>query len=118
MASSEMQFDFLRTYVDPTARLIYLWEIKDSTGRVLYRYVGKSDVGAKRPLRHYSRNVRNLMNGRPYRRGNPDGFRKVHHELAKAILLGYKVTLSFLCNVPDGADIYAVEKTMQRKFNC
>ena len=113
-----MEFNFVRGTVNLTARLIYLWEIKDLLGLVTFRYVGKSDVGAKRPLRHYPRNVRNLIGGKPYRRGNPDGFRTVHRELANATLLGHKITLTLLCNVTEGADIYEVEKTMQRQFNC
>lgn len=118
MTLREMRFEVATTPVDSRAPLIYMWEITNSGGGIVYRYIGKSERGATRPLRDYPKNVRNLLNGKPYRRGNPKGFRKVHYQLAHAVYLGYKITLKFLCNVPNGVSSFAVEKCLQKKYNC
>src|SRR5688572_12880576 len=109
-AVREMRFEIATTTVNLHAPLIYMWEIADSSGRLVYRYIGKSERGVARPLKDYSRNVRNLLNGKPYRRGNPKGFRKVHYQLAHAVYLGHRITLKFLCNVPKGVSSFALEK--------
>lgn len=53
-----------------------------------------------RPLKHYSRNVRNLLAGKSYRKGNPKGFRRIHHELADAVVAGTTIKLIILENPP------------------
>jgi hypothetical protein len=86
--------------------LIYMWEIISSTdGKLLGRYIGKSSKGASRPLTHYSRNVANLLAEKPYRKDNPDGFRRIHHALANAMRNGSVVKLVYLSNVAEGEDI-------------
>ena len=118
MVVREMCFDIAATPVNLLAPLIYMWEITDASGEIVYRYIGKSERGATRPLRDYPRNVRNLLNGKSYRRGNPKGFRKVHCQLAHAVYLGHRITLKFLCNVPKGVSSVALERCLQKKYNC
>ena len=36
-------------------------------------------------LKDFTRNMERLLNGEDYRPDDPDGFRRIHHELAKAI---------------------------------
>jgi hypothetical protein len=96
--------------VDEKRPLIYMWEIRDQSGSLVGRYVGKAKAGARRPRTHYSRNVENILRGKPYRRGNPEGYRKVHHALAEAQRLGHSVLLHFLCNVSVHEDINEVEQ--------
>jgi hypothetical protein len=91
--------------VDESLPLIYLWEIDDGAGGVSYRYVGKAVRGSDRPKTQYRRNVNNLLNGRPYRRNNPEGFRAVHRRLAGAVREGHKIRLTLVENVAV-ADIF------------
>lgn len=93
--------------------LIYMWEIHDGDGALLGRYVGKAKNGAKRPRTHYSRNVANILLGERYRKGNPDGYRRIHHALAEAQRQGHSITLQYLCNVMPGENINIIE---QRKI--
>jgi hypothetical protein len=80
------------------------------TAPVIYRitirgvgvYVGKTR-DPRRPLRDYWRNVANLVAGRPYRRGNVDGYRRIHLEMAAAVRGGVPVDLHGLENVPEDA---------------
>ena len=69
---------------------IYEWRIKG-----VGVYVGKSTRLAGRK-REYPNNVRKLISGLPYRKGNPDGFRPAHRELARAYKCGTAVTFSVL----------------------
>ncbi len=108
-----MDFEESESEVDPSLPLIYLWEVHDRAGHLTYAYVGKASGGDGRPRRHYKRNVRNLLEGQPYRKGKPDEFRRVHHELAEAVRLGHRITLTLLCNVAEGEDINEVERQMQ-----
>lgn len=96
--------------VDEFLPLIYLWEIYGGSGELVGRYVGKASGGASRPRKHYSRNVKNLLAGKPYRRGAPDGFRRIHRALAKAQTEGFTIALHLICNVRAGEDINAVER--------
>jgi hypothetical protein len=115
---ADLVFGFKQGAIDPTKPLIYLWEIRDSADSVTYCYAGKAKNGAGRPIKHYQRNVRNLLAGKPYRRGAPDGFREVHHRLAQAMLAGETVQLSFICNVESHEDINEVERRLQRQHGC
>ncbi|MCP9482717.1 hypothetical protein NNA36_12170 [Shimia sp. CNT1-13L.2] len=73
---------------------IYSWEIE---GRGVYvgKYTRKS-----RPLSEYNKNVRNLLNGKPYRRSKPDGFREIHRALAEAVTLERTIILKLVENCP------------------
>ena len=97
--------------------LIYMWEIHDKDGKLLGRYVGKAKSGAKRPLTHYSRNVANILARKPYRKANPDGYRRIHRALADAQCHGNSITLQFLCNVLPGETIDEVEQRHIRDQN-
>jgi hypothetical protein len=46
-------------------------------------YVGKA-TNLKSRLAEYLRNVSKIESGKPYRKGNPDGFRRIHLALASA----------------------------------
>jgi hypothetical protein len=72
--------------------LIYMWEIMNRTGELVGRYVGKAKAGAERPRTHYARNVANILSGKPYRKGNAQGYRRIHRVLAEAHRLEYTVT--------------------------
>ncbi len=61
-------------------------------------YVGRF-TNASRPLREYSRNVEKLLEGRPYRPKNHDGFRHVHRVLHQAVMEGRSITLEIVENV-------------------
>lgn len=113
-----MKFEVRQGLIDTNAPLLYMWEIRDQTDTLMYCYVGKSERGTGRPLRHYKRNVRNLLGGRPYRRGKPDSFRVVHRQLAEAVRQGHRITLTILCNVPPGANIYEWERRAQSALGC
>jgi hypothetical protein len=112
----ELRFAYAPERVAEAKPLIYLWEIVDLEGVVRYRYVGKASAGAERPLTHYPRNVRNLLCGKPYRKGKPDQFRTVHIRLAEAIRCAWQVRLCLVCNIPEGHDINAVERECHQKY--
>jgi hypothetical protein len=91
--------------------LIYMWEIISPTnGKLLGRYIGKSSKGTSRPLTHYSRNVANLLAEKPYRKDNPNGFRRIHHALANAVRNGSIVKLVYLSSIAEGEDINQKER--------
>lgn len=81
--------------VDPERPGIYEWRI-EGVGVYIGQY-GR----ARRPRSEYKNNVSNILSGRPYRKGKPDGFRAIHRELAEAVRRGYHVTLTLLENVAD-----------------
>ncbi len=111
-STRELEFSILNdAQVDTERGLIYMWEIRDTKEDMLLgRYVGKSSKGGGRPLTHYTRNVTNLLAGKPYRKENPDGFRRIHHALADAARRGARITLVFLANIRDGDDINKLER--------
>ena len=74
---------------------IYEWHI-EGTGS----YIGQFGC-IRRPRKEYGRNVIRLLNKRPYRAGNPDGFRRIHLELVNAHRTGARITLTILENIPD-----------------
>ena len=80
--------------VDRTKPGIYIWCIAG-----VGSYVGKFKR-ISRPTRHYTRNIRRLLNNLPYRRSNPTGFRNIHHKLAEAHLTKRAIKLIILENVP------------------
>ncbi|WP_408596641.1 hypothetical protein [Pseudomonas sp. PLMAX] len=111
-----MDFEVFTCGVDETKPLLYLWQIEDENGQVLYRYVGKSERGASRPLTQYRRNVVNHLAERPYRKGKPDAFRAVHLRMSDAVTKGHRITLYLLQNVSDVAQIFSAKRTEQEKF--
>ncbi len=71
---------------------LYEWRIEGAGSYIgQYRWIS-------RPRREYGLNVARLINDMPYRKGNPDGFRRIHRELASALLEGRRIELSFLEN--------------------
>lgn len=114
----DLQFTFNPNGVDQNKALIYKWEIRDAEGQLRGLYIGKAKAGAERPLKHYRRNVRRLLAGKPYRASNPEGYRKSHRAMANAVDNGYTVGLSFVCNIPDGQTIDQVEQHYITFFNC
>lgn len=104
-----MKFHLCPHELNVESALIYMWEIRDGDDLV-GRYVGKAKGGSKRPLKHYKRNVANILLGKPYRKGKPDGYRSIHLALAEAERRGYDVTLHFLCNVNPGENINQIEQ--------
>lgn len=72
---------------------IYEWKI-DGAGSYIGQY-GR----IRRPTKHYRRNVVRLMNGEAYRKGKPEGFRRIHLELEKAVRENRRIELHILENV-------------------
>lgn len=112
-----MRFEHLPREPNASRPLIYMWEIRDGNGALLGRYIGKARGGADRPLKHYKRNVANILSGKPYRKGNPDGYRRIHLALAEAERQAYRITLQFLCNVAPHENINQVERSLIRLHN-
>jgi hypothetical protein len=102
--------------VDDASPLVYMWEIRSHHDEVIYRDVGRSLNGAKRPREDYQRNVANLRDGLPYRASNPDGFREVHRQLYQASLEGFAIRLYLLRNVAAGDDINEVKQSAQALY--
>ena len=104
--------------LDTAASLIYMWEIRsEKSGSLIGRYVGKSSKGDRRPTVDYSRNVSNLLAGKPYRKDNQNGFRRIHQALADAVKRGDVITLHFLSNIGPDEDINAVERKYIAEMN-
>jgi hypothetical protein len=103
--------------VDPSRALLYCWSIYDPDGGLRHRYIGKAEHGAHRPLTHYERNVRNLLGGLPYRKGKPDGYRRVHRRLADAVEWSWPIQLEYVCNVDDVTEIFAIEARYTAELN-
>ena len=78
---------------DEAKPLIYVWYVGTHV------YVGKSESGAKRPLKHYRRNVDRYFAGKPYRASNPHGWRKVHLAMVDATERNQRIRLEILANV-------------------
>jgi hypothetical protein len=64
-------------------------------------YIGKYTNFSER-CKLYRRNVCNLLNKKPYRKGKPDRFRRIHRELAEAVRAGKLIELIILENQPPG----------------
>ena len=111
-----MNYSVLDSGVDVSAPLIYMWEIHDLQGKLVGRYIGKANGGEKRPTQHYPRNVSKLRAGMPYKKGK--NYRRVHFGLADAVGDGHRISLSYLCNVPDTVDIFEVESRYINEYSC
>ena len=112
-----MRFQLLPHELSEELPLIYMWEIHETDGTLVGRYVGKAKAGAKRPLKHYKRNVANILLRKPYRKGNPTGYRRIHQALAEAERKGLQVTLQFLCNIQLHESINELEQKYIRIHN-
>ena len=73
---------------------IYEWAITYPDGSIR-RYVGKY-TRRSRPMREYHANVERILDQRPYRKASPEGFRRVHRELAAAASEGRTVVLTIM----------------------
>jgi hypothetical protein len=113
-----MEFTLTPNDVNPELPLIYRWTIQDAQGNVKGLYIGKAKGGAERPLKHYRRNVKRLLAGKPYRLNNPEGFRKSHRALAAGVQAGYTVNLAFVCNIAEGESIDFVERQQIAAHGC
>lgn len=113
-----MNFVLVTNGVNSDQALIYMWEIYDYTGVIVGRYVGKAKNGARRPLKHYKRNVNRLLLGKAYRKSKPNGYRAVHKALAQAVKKNQEIKLCFLTNIETGDDINLIEQTLIRKYKC
>lgn len=109
-----MKFSVMPSNVDVAAPLIYMWQIHDTGGVLIGRYIGKANGGDKRPTRHYARNVERYLEGKPYRNGKH--YRRVHLALAAAVRSGHAISLSYLCNVGEDQDIFEVERQHIREY--
>jgi len=119
-ASRAMNFTLeTESGIDTSTGLIYMWEIRSRiSDELLGRYIGKASKDEKRPLTHYRRNVANLLAGKPYRKDNPNGYRRIHHALANASRENHRITLRFLTNNSNREDINELERRLIREFNC
>ena len=71
---------------------LYEWRIEGAGSYIgQYRWIS-------RPRREYGLNVARLINDLPYRKGKPTGFRRIHRELASALMEGRRIELVFLEN--------------------
>jgi hypothetical protein len=78
--------------VDESLPGLYEWKIAKRGS-----YIGKYKR-VRRPTKEYGRNIIKILQGRPYRAGNPNGFRRNHRELAQALRDGRTITLTILEN--------------------
>lgn len=79
--------------VDTKKPGIYQWRIEGAGS-----YIGKYGR-IRRPTKEYRRNLIRLLNSRAYRKANPGGYRRIHHELACAHREGRRIELIILENV-------------------
>ena len=98
---------FVAHGVDPKKAYIYVFYI-DGVGA----YVGETE-NPKRPFTQYSRNVKKLLANKTYRKSKPDGFRRVHRALAKAIDKKQKISLVLLENWEEKIDRLQREKELR-----
>jgi len=89
-----MNIDFRLNGVDPLSPLLY----KIAIGGTVC-YIGCAN-SARRPKSAYRRNLQRMINGRPYRKGNPEGFRVVHKRLLEATYSGETIVIELIRNVP------------------
>ncbi|MHB1910399.1 MAG: hypothetical protein ACYCQJ_16260 [Nitrososphaerales archaeon] len=82
---------------------LYEWKI-ETKGSYIGKYKSK-----RRPLKEYRRNVQRLCAGKDYRKGNPNGFRKIHRALFEALNKGLHIELIILENKPWGEELNARE---------
>ena len=113
-----MHFCELPHTVHEELPLIYMWEIRANDGTLVGRYIGKAKRGAGRPRKHYARNVANILSSKPYRKDNPNGYRRVHFALAEAERHRLAITLQLMCNVQPDQNINQVKQWHIHHHNC
>jgi hypothetical protein len=113
-----VRFRVLPHTLNEALPLIYMWEIHEPGGVLVGRYVGKAKAGAKRPRSHYKRNVANILLSKPYRKGKPSGYRRIHQALAEAERKGLQISLQFLCNIEPHENINEIEQKYIRAYSC
>lgn len=88
----------IREGVDCSLPGLYEWQIEGDGGS----YIGKTKNISTRTAA-YNRNVRNILNSKPYRKSKPKGFRRIHDVLANAVRAGKTIRLIILenCSLPD-----------------
>ncbi|MCJ2106372.1 hypothetical protein MKK70_13465 [Methylobacterium sp. E-041] len=91
---------------------IYEWAITYADGSIR-RYVGKY-TRQNRPMREYHANVERILDGRPYRKAAPTGFRGVHKELAEATREDRTIVLTILENAAP-QDLHRREQALIRE---
>ena len=115
MVSKEMNLVFRMNGVNPESPLLYRITI---SGTLFYIGCANS---ARRPQKAYRRNLQRMIDGRPYRKNNPDGFRFVHRRMLEAVQRGEEVTIDLLRNVAKDAKFIEeraeIDKCWQ-KYGC
>ncbi len=89
-----MEIVFQVNNVDPHSPLLYKITISGAIS-----YIGCAN-SARRPKSAYSRNLERMLQGKPYRKSNPDGFRSVHRRIFEAAKAGETIVIALLRNVP------------------
>ncbi|EGQ8181479.1 hypothetical protein C1S99_25260 [Vibrio parahaemolyticus] len=105
-----MEFTLKCENMNPFRGLIYEWKVTNGTDEIIGVYVGKASNGISRPLKDYKRNVAKIIAKKPYRKSNPDGFRKVHLALHTAVVNKHSIELTILENVTEGQCINSLEQ--------
>jgi hypothetical protein len=95
--------------VNPSLPGIYEWSIDGNA-----RYIGKYSQHS-RPRKAYKRNVDNMLAGIPYRMKGRD-YRRIHYELAEAVLDGLPITLTFIANSDPGPSLNELEQRLIAKL--
>jgi hypothetical protein len=88
-----MEIDFQPNNVDPHSPLLYKITVD---GAICYIGCANS---ARRPKSAYLRNLYRMIDGKPYRKNNPDGFRSVHRHMFEAVKAGKPIVIDLLRNV-------------------
>jgi hypothetical protein len=91
--AKEMNIAFRINGVDPDSPLLYRITIGGNLS-----YVGCAN-SARRPQKAYKRNLQRMIDGQPYRKNKPDGFRLVHRRMFEAIQRGEDVVIDLIRNV-------------------
>lgn len=99
--------------VDTDLPGIYEWRI-EGAGSYIGRYTYSS-----RPFGDYARHVRDLFLGDIYKPSDPDGWRRIHHELYAALLDGREIELIFVenCSADDLNERKQVHKKERGTLN-
>ena len=114
LTSTKLKFTVFHNGVNPDQPLLYAWRVDDEL-----IYIGKASRGAHRPLTQYQRNVRNLLDGKPYRLNKPVKYRRIHHALAQATHKKRSIVLEYLCNAsPDGLEDAEREAILTHRPAC
>jgi len=89
----EMNIDFRMNGVNPDLPLLYRILIRNSLC-----YIGCAN-SARRPQSAYGRNLQRMINGTPYRKNKPEGFRLIHKRMLEAVQSGEEIVIELIRNV-------------------